>query len=1840
MDWNVGTINKMQTSDPFLMPQVPSAASITSQTNVLMQNFCNSGNSQTTNIPSSMKYMLTNKRQFRNNRASKNLRPVFPKVAVSRTSFGLNNNFYKLSPSSLSTMTVEMAADVQNPNLSRNMQISSSLPLQGSTVNSVQNMHQKTNAYMAVGSFSNQTLQNCSNSMGTSVYQQDPLNTSSPKRAPTQMPYYYMNGPATSQADARVSLNSASNYYLSPQQNVQYPDYCSAKKCPNSAIPVTMQSQTYASDQVIPPPYPIYSHYNYRNTVQATNINSSLSDLMVPIQANHGQFVLQQPTAILSNEKVESYHNTLIDQNSNLYSVRPDQKSQSLSSCTETNVVGPTAYNVSGPKTTMQLSNESVKSYVEAEGNFSNSIPTTTTVKVAEPLQQTNQTLQLEKNISNENLSKDKVKITRESLSLDVQALYEMRNALLKLKENFNLKQKIYLSSLQSGQTPNTSVNNQNPNLFSHNTNPSVECTAQPVLSDKVTPNQFSSNSHNSSVVPQKTKYHLLPILWNLLKGTDDENMLFNADVEGGDKYQNKHFIVQDNSSTDSNDDAFGNPVNTDGTTKLSYKISPVGSTQGTNIIKSAHNQLEKISTVPNSDLLNSSEQNKNSESGGVQYLNDSIQSLVKNSDVSQESSSMKNSIKEEHGNSTPACHIQHGENTCLQKQTNSEKIADTFSSSISKGVEAVTGTPGLEVTLEELKTSLALWRKCLPKSLNELLNRNTESSSDGIDGKGPAKILENLPNILTQNYDTKITVERTQIYGSSSFEKNLDGVNSNLPKGSEPQVAVVTPRILSKNNDVQKNNEIINPATDIEEGTVHTLEKVISTKSDSNEEKRTIYSPTDSYKYCDLNVHQGTDKSTGKNKIVKAEVGTNHTFDLNQEKTNSSPLGLKEYDLNSGVQHQCELITNDLTASSQKCVTSKKHAPNLDESNNTAEVGLKDSMLQISSVCTLVQGDAFYNSQIADIFSTSLLKPGIKLETSGEHMPSLQHNEDESGLLKNDPEVGMSLSEEGGILLPSGSLSKTFTGKPEDLQTLESPQCDKTSVETNASNSEKQKNNDFLEVASLSGKKIEQDISYGCNTDLSNNEMFENQESLCETNNMSSIRKAGDLEHTLDEGKEAHLGSSTESSATFLNNQLTELSKEFPYGIGYLNMVKEIENKDSRTMLPEREDKENTMSHEKSLDPSDAVEQIKIVILNSQQMSEVFPECRQQSSNKLDNHGGDQMRMDSKHKDVGHYRKSNEDLNVDSKVIKSERLGKPERTYCCLPGWLASKYNVEPCSCMLAKEPSLKEKTDLYSQSKERSKSSESDCSLKNEVQNSILDTGNNIFLLGDQSNKALNKTFGCKETEPQVKEDKLPKLEQATTPRSSLKNSNSQEPKKRGKKLSHSADSQSLQRERVGTNKIRNQKNGRRNISKSEAQYHLNRDFKKIIIKKLAKKKLEKKSFNKTLKSKIDTDRHRGIETKNSINFEKYKIKRDTSETHVIKGPISSRSLKRQMMKETNVKGLETQPSEVMPSSTLNSVSFASEKHENSEHNSTLGSQVHLNKTKLKGLEKQYGYKKVQYNEPICPKQRVEQNLTQLVKRINLEKYAYRKDKKNECQSSHFDNRIPASQNERDNPSNEVHSPVKEGTLDSSNPDKWSVKSLSDKKCFKRKNKHTVFLQKEQKKNYLNRVAFKRTAQKTIRLTSLDSVHSKPLWHVKSNNGTEDSEPHQKGSSSSQMSEAERPQMLEFKMCPEILFRKSTSEEQTLEATKLPEKNRISVTAVKSKREDWLNYCPVKRRKTEENEIQVNDEIPLDAAIKILEGNEVFHGSMKDSKATFETYRKMHLEKRSRSLDSSPIS
>lgn len=49
------------------------------------------------------------------------------------------------------------------------------------------------------------------------------------------------------------------------------------------------------------------------------------------------------------------------------------------------------------------------------------------------------------------------------------------------------------------------------------------------------------------------------------------------------------------------------------------------------------------------------------------------------------------------------------------------------------------------------------------------------------------------------------------------------------------------------------------------------------------------------------------------------------------------------------------------------------------------------------------------------------------------------------------------------------------------------------------------------------------------------------------------------------------------------------------------------------------------------------------------------------------------------------------------------------------------------------------------------------------------------------------------------------------------------------------------------------------------------------------------------------------------------------------------------------------------------------------------------------------------------------------------------------------------------------------------------------------------------------------------------------------------------------------------------------------------------------------------------------VDDHVPLATALKLLDESHSL--SVKSSKTTFQTYRKMHLEKRSQSLDRSPV-
>ncbi|XP_042300306.1 retroelement silencing factor 1-like [Sceloporus undulatus] len=574
-------------------------------------------------------------------------------------------------------------------------------------------------------------------------------------------------------------------------------------------------------------------------------------------------------------------------------------------------------------------------------------------------------------------------------------------------------------------------------------------------------------------------------------------------------------------------------------------------------------------------------------------------------------------------------------------------------------------------------------------------------------------------------------------------------------------------------------------------------------------------------------------------------------------------------------------------------------------------------------------------------------------------------------------------------------------------------------------------------------------------------------------------------------------------------------------------------------------------------------------MILNSEQMKEVFPERKQQFLNKSENSEDDGFKTDS---EANLTRKNISPVTTDKAVAKETSLETTLKsevpTYCCTKAWIATGYVTGPCQCVLAKELGSKQDVDLCSQSKP-SGNSNVDSKLNSQLPISTLDT-----VTKTQRDRTLIKISGPKT----ANEFKPHRVDQAVSRLPSFKKLNLQNPKQNNehvrKELSHHASSQPLNiaMEAVEISTTRDNICARGNSSTAGAR-SLSKTEDVAVVRNFCR--------NEQKTNKVDTFRHRRIEIKHSTNYERYKIKRDSSETHMIKGP-THKSLKRQKAIEKKRKALAIQHNDAISASNINNVGSFSQTGEKPQHISTSQSQEHLNGKKfvnIRDLEKHYGYKKVEHKERTYSALNEYQSEgtehpsehTKPIKRINLEKYAYSKERKKawKCRSSHLDNgktRTPQKQRVRPPGISKMCSPGKEVMLDANKREKWSERSLSDKKsCFNRRtNKLSMFLQREPKKTYLNRVAFRRTAHKTIFLTNIEPSHSKSVWHVKSCSLSGLSKEKRKSSLPPQQPEAEKPPMLQFKMCPDILFRNPVTEEQISDARELPEKDRAPVTGM----------------------------------------------------------------------------
>uniref|UniRef100_A0A6J0TH69 Retroelement silencing factor 1 n=1 Tax=Pogona vitticeps TaxID=103695 RepID=A0A6J0TH69_9SAUR len=1845
-----------------------------SQANTPAQNsYVYPTNVQMVNIQSNA--VTTNKLPFQNTGSFNS----FPKTSAPSKGTGPAWNILSMPPSSLSAFFVQMAPTVtENSSLIRNVHTSAAS--QGNTGQPTQNVPQNTmSPFMTLDNCNNQPLQNYSNSMRTSVYQQSSKCSSSSRRASTQNAYYYANGPGTSQVGTTVPLGTSPSHRFNSQQTfscVVFPaeqNIQNQTSGPNPSMTMPVQSQQCMSNHLTPTQCAVSSDCHNRNATQAfsqtPNGNRSLSYPPSSVQINHGHFVQPQ---LLAN--VQNYHSPMLDQNSNVYSSQLGQNYQSMANIKETNQGSSIAYSVNGHRTDKQFSNESIKSSVGE--NLFNPVQIAGTDHPNEALApMLSKTLEQGKNTSNakgnfpESLSKDKVKITKESISLDLQKLHKLRNFFL--KELYKVKVKWHLAAKENKQTSDYSVHSQNlnPSLPSSNSNenlllpPLHEASQVSTVSSYDTTHSKpfssvscdSSQSKDDSLLIKKKDNYLLPILTGLLKGTTDENMILNAFFQKGDTHTNRQLTTEENSSStllvSSGDLSENNSI--DKQNGLDLELSSA----------SAINQLEKITAVAGEDMFHPFDENKDIRESSGQYLTSNLESSGQNADASDESSlSVKKVLKECTSDTYCSSVFQQGKKAEENIAGKNENTSATSSlPSLANTVLTVQEAGSVQklseignayrmkgtCSLEELETSLALWRKNLPTSRCGYLSRSTESTGssssteNGASGKEIQQSLENLPSTLAQNDQTEVTNEITQHFALSSLGK-IDAISTNLLKGCEPQVAIVTPLILSKDNiknEMEKNSpstEIMYPV--IEEGGIQSSQSVSSAVPHTDRWKGVSSNSGKCYK--DLDMSRKAGKFTEENGVVKTETKKNSSCDLNQWVDNCSPLQLK--------QHESQLITENCLQSDM-CTGDLKQLPqDLLEPRDAGENTETDTMLHISSVCSLVQGDAYYNSQIASIFSNDPLKSSIQNDTSEEFVSSLQCNIQQSDLLKS--ELGINVSDpKGNTSLPSpNSLSVAIAEILESLPALDIPKSCKTSDENGEIKAEAMKNNILPESMPSSGKKLEQNVSHSsvhC-TDMASAKLPDNEENLLSANISGGIIEKGSItKHAPVEENKAHSGSSIEAPISLLSDQLAELSKEFPYGIGHLMAVNVSESNDSLTKIIERD---NTEISEESPNARDTEGQIKNILLNSRDM-DVFP--NQCSSNKSENHEDDQPQMDSE-KNLGKKNLScikteqcsdNDNENVPTGTAVTNKKG----TFCCLRKFLALNYVVEPCSCP-PEEDASEQKVGLFSQSDmmfQDKLKAEDNCKSFSFV------TVSESVLSGSQNNETLQKASISRE----VKEYNPAEVDKAISPLVLLDKLDSQKPKRTKESViaecSTQTTSLSLKREMVKI-KEKHVISASECLSTEEVQgCSITKDLKMPPGRNLCKMGSDnQRSQRIVVKSKTDPCRRRRIEIKSGTGCERYRIKRDSNETHIIKGPALKK--KKQKAMEKKLRSLAAQQSGTINVSLLSSTRSVSDRCENSEQNSMLPSQEDLNGKKLekvKDLEKRYGYRKGERNEAAFSEHRKDksehsksksehskpesEHRKHSIKTISLQKYAYSEERKNawKYRSLHSDNRTPLWQKQRGHAPN-VSKKIcsgREDVLDTHNRDMQSERSFADKKMsFRRTNS----FQREQKKNYLNRLAFKRTAQKTIRLTTLDASYSKSSSFPGQHGENKSS------SLPSRDPEENKQKMLEFKMCPEILFRNPVSEEQISDTKNFAEEDRTPVVAIKSKREDWLNYVPVKRRKTEDSEAPA-DHIPLDTAIKLINGDEALPIPMKDSNATFLTYQKIHLEKRNQSLDAGPL-
>ncbi|XP_013361393.1 PREDICTED: uncharacterized protein KIAA1551 homolog isoform X2 [Chinchilla lanigera] len=511
--------------------------------------------------------------------------------------------------------------------------------------------------------------------------------------------------------------------------------------------------------------------------------------------------------------------------------------------------------------------------------------------------------------------------------------------------------------------------------------------------------------------------------------------------------------------------------------------------------------------------------------------------------------------------------------------------------------------------SMELVKTCLNLWKdkpsKVTEKPSNPAGEKqaNEAMTDTSAAASKPLKVPTQNACSVERNPQNK-SVNPLQEAALSVLVQNCEPLCANVTKGSELQIAVVSPLILSnviKEITPETLPETVYPV--IKEGSICTLQNQLP--------------------------ENAVVTAASKADVIEPVVGPAtpaRLFPMTPKEKQNEPNSGDSQDTPSTREEQGCHLNGSQTSSKPKDRTL-----------------VNSDLLQIESICSLVEGDVSYNSKIAKIFNSSPLK---RVEPPQISLPSQQVFS--TGHQEERVEQGAE---------SKGDECVQYT----DLPCAGAVERMEETLELAGSASVKPVEPGILEKRTPENVGMPEDAL--CSPDAAAQQDI----------NSGDMGASGG-----DPAQHPAASESCDDRTVYLRDQLSELLKEFPYGIEGLNSYGSFLSQKKTEQVSE-----DQVSGKVSSDAKGPTDHIKITILSSEQMRELFPE--EDEPHAADKLGPPEVNKSAETQKEKHVAEvgSQCDPQTPTGGESPDFVGNTDKIHCCALGWLGMIYEGVPkCRC------------------------------------------------------------------------------------------------------------------------------------------------------------------------------------------------------------------------------------------------------------------------------------------------------------------------------------------------------------------------------------------------------------------------------------------------------------------------------------------------------------------------------------------------------------------------------